>query len=158
MLLAAGVPAVIAAGLLGAWAAGWLGRPPAAPDTPQQPPAPSPPAPAPQPVTAQAPPAKKADEGDFILMPDGSKPKALNGVKQPPKALWGDQPWSPIVRIQHDPGLDWYVHADGSYTTSLMQWRSDLNDKTPVTICLHPAQVMPTDEPASGQANGQPRK
>ena len=161
MRIAAGVPILIAAGLLGAWAAGWIGGQPAAPGAP--PPdtrAPKPAAPAPQPATATAPPAPpQPSEGDFILMPDGSKPKALNGVKNPPKALWGDPPWSPIVRVDHNNGLDWYVHADGSYTTSMMQWRSDLNDKTAVTICLHPTQMIPTDETvpskAGGQASGQ---
>ena len=74
-----------------------------------------------------------------LLMPDGSFVPTLNGVKNPAKIAWGSTPYSPIVRKQFDPTITWYVHADGTYTTTMMQWRSDHGREDAVTLCLHPA-------------------
>jgi hypothetical protein len=29
-------------------------------------------------------------------------------------------PWSPIVGVEHSAGVDWYRHANGSYSTTQM--------------------------------------
>ena len=96
-------------------------------------------APVPVKVDFQVPPDSKIPPEQRLLMPDGSFVPTLNGVKNPGKIVWGDAPYSPIVRKQIDPTLEWYVHADGTYTTTMMQWRSDLGREDAVTLCLHPA-------------------
>ncbi|MBL8723626.1 MAG: hypothetical protein JNK49_06235 [Planctomycetes bacterium] len=150
------------AGALGAvW---WALRNP--PETPQ-PPAPDAPAPAEKPPTPMPPPqpvavaltfpkVEQVPENERLSMPDGSFVPTLNGVKNPAKIAWGEFPYSPVVRIQKDPTLDWYVHADGTYTTTIMQWRSDLGREDPVTLCLHPAQATAVEAP--DEASGPPKR
>ena len=63
-----------------------------------------------------------------ITYPDGSRYPTLNGVTGPIKLNWtSDRPYSPIVGTMYDGELNqlyWYVHADGSYsTTAMMQNR-----------------------------------
>lgn len=95
----------------------------------------------------------KVPADQLLRMPDGSMVPTLNGVKNPAKIVWGDFPYSPIVRTQKDPTVEWYVHADGTYTTTMMQWRSDLGREDPVTLCLHPAKAAPVEEaPDEGAA------
>jgi hypothetical protein len=131
---------------------------PEAPEAPiRSKPAPeaAPPAPAPQPVAVALtfPKADQVPEEQRLRMPDGSFVPTLNGVKNPAKIAWGEQPYAPVVRIQKDPTLEWYVHADGTYTTTIMQWRSDLNREDAVTLCLHPATPTAVDAPADDGPN-----
>jgi hypothetical protein len=63
-----------------------------------------------------------------IVYPDGTRYPTLNGVAAPIKLNWSsDRPYSPIVGTMYDGELNqlyWYVHADGSYsTTAMMQNR-----------------------------------
>lgn len=63
-----------------------------------------------------------------ITYPDGSSLPALNGVTVPIKLIWpSGRPYSPIIgkRVEGAPDfLEWYVHADGSHsTTAMMQVR-----------------------------------
>ena len=63
-----------------------------------------------------------------ITYPDGSRYPTLNGVTGPIKLNWSsDRAYSPIVGTMYDGELNqlyWYVHADGSYsTTAMMQNR-----------------------------------
>jgi|SRR5712671_1327371 len=81
----------------------------------------------------------------FIVFPDGSRKPPLNGVKNPAKLAWGSEPFSPIVRTENHNGVDWYRHADGSYTTTQMKWRSDLGRDDAVTLCIHPKSPAPVD-------------
>jgi len=90
-----------------------------------------------------------------LEMPDGSFVPTLNGVVNPAAIAWGNTPYSPIVRKQIDPTLEWYVHADGTYTTTVMQWRSELGRDDACTVCLHPVKPAPT-EPGAGE--GAPKK
>lgn len=80
-----------------------------------------------------------------LRMPDGSFVPTLNGVLHPADIVWGDRPWSPIVRKQIDPTVEWYVHADGTYTTTLMRWRGDLGREEPVTLCMRPGRPAATE-------------
>jgi hypothetical protein len=118
-------------------------------------PTPVPPAPAPKEEEPPAPvpviaewkpqPAEKTPEDRRLRMPDGSFVPTLNGVVHPAAIVWGDLPYSPIVSIQKDPTVDWYVHADGTKTTTMMQWRSDLGREDAVTLCLHPTAPAPVE-------------
>ena len=79
------------------------------------------------------------------LLPDGTRVATLNGATDaPPLAgFWGTSvPWSPILGIErNDQGLDWYRHANGSYSTTQMVWRSDLGRNLAMTRVAHPAPV-----------------
>ena len=63
-----------------------------------------------------------------IIYPDGNNFPALNGVLAPVKLIWtSGRAYSPIVGTLTDGPpqfLEWYVHADGSHsTTTMMQNR-----------------------------------
>ena len=66
-----------------------------------------------------------AEGAGTVSYPDGSKFPALNGVIEPVKLIWtSGRPYSPIVGKMHDGppnNLDWYVHADGSHSTTAMR-------------------------------------
>ena len=118
-----------------------------------------------QPVPSSAPvmtvdfiaePAEKVPAERRLKMPDGSFVPTLNGVQNPAPIAWGDVPYSPVVRKQIDPTLEWYVHADGTYSTTIMQWRSDLGRNDPCTVCLHPATPAAVEAP-DGET-GSPKK
>ena len=74
--------------------------------------------------------ATKADQtAAHLSLPDGTFVRCLNGATGAPPLSqhWGTRPWSPIIEIERsDRGVDWYVHADGTRTTTEMKWRQDL--------------------------------
>jgi hypothetical protein len=109
-------------------------------------PAPAPAVPAPVPAAAgvTGPAPAPAPKSTMLKLPDGSEVAPLNGVLVPAAMVWGDRPWSPIVRIDHTT-IDWYVHADGSLSTTLEVFRKDLGRKDPVTIVAKPTEVMPIE-------------
>ncbi|MCB9878191.1 MAG: hypothetical protein H6835_11385 [Planctomycetes bacterium] len=87
-----------------------------------------------------------------MQLPDGTFVPALNGAVDaaPLKDFWGPFPWSPIVGVERSAaGLDWYRHADGSYSTTQMVWRPDLGREAAMTRVAHPG---PVDVPAAGGA------
>jgi hypothetical protein len=93
-------------------------------------------------------PASTATEGGSreLLLPDGSKALTLNGATDadPLATFWGPFPWSPIVGVErNDQGLDWYKHADGSYSTTQMVWRQDLGRHAAMTRVAHPGVAPP---------------
>lgn len=102
------------------------------------------PAPAPVPRQADLPPAPTTPDSRKLLLPDGTEVAPLNGVVDPPKVIWGDRPYSPIVRVTHST-IDWYLHADGSLTTTLEVWRKDLGRKDAVTMVCNPTDVAPLE-------------
>ena len=60
----------------------------------------------------------------MLEMPDGTFVEPLNGVKNPQKAIWRGR-YSPIIgkttRFWLGYGtIEWYVHVDGSQTTTLV--------------------------------------
>jgi hypothetical protein len=76
-----------------------------------------------------------------LLLPDGTTMPTLNGATdaEPLATYWGPFPWSPIVGVErNDQGLDWYRHADGSYSTTQMVWRQDLGRMAAMTRVAHP--------------------
>lgn len=106
-----------------------------------------------EPKVDESPPA-----AGLLTLPDGSRIRALNGVKEPVALLWPPElPWSPITGTQTDPdGLQWYVHADGSRSTTQMVWRSDLGRETAISVVANPKQALPlkTAEEEEREATG----
>ena len=82
-----------------------------------------------------------------MVLPDGTRVATLNGAvhAKPLSEAWPkDVPWSPIVRIERsDLGVDWYVHEDGSRSTTEMKWRSDLGREDAVTRLARPTPTAP---------------
>lgn len=85
---------------------------------------------------------EKADEPrTSVELPDGTFVKALNGATDAPsmKDFWGPFDWSPIIGVEaNSAGLDWYKHADGSYSTTQMVMRPDLGRMAAMTRVAHP--------------------
>ncbi len=105
------------------------------------------PAPAPGPVQGEVPPQPvQAGQKAALLMPDGQQMPLLNGVATAPKVVWGDGPYAPVVRKEFNNGLDWYVHADGTYTTTMMAWRKELGRYDATTLCLRPTKPVAVDD------------
>lgn len=76
-----------------------------------------------------------------LLLPDGTTVPTLNDAidAAPITQFWGPTPWSPIVGVERNSaGIDWYKHADGSYSTTQMVWRSDLGRHAAMTRVAHP--------------------
>lgn len=81
------------------------------------------------------------DRSRDLALPDGTFVPALNdAVDAAPLAqFWGPFPWSPIVGVERSSAnLDWYKHADGSYSTTQMVWRQDLGRHAAMTRVAHP--------------------
>jgi hypothetical protein len=79
-----------------------------------------------------------------LLLPDGSTTPALNGVTETLRMPWPvDRPYSAIVGIETVQGSEWYVHEDGSRSTSLMNWRSDLGREAPMSLVANPPESLP---------------
>lgn len=106
-----------------------------------------------------------------LWLPDGSSVPALNGaVDAPPLARGWDPtvPWAPIVGVRTVDGVQWYVHADGTQSTTRMVMRPDLGRLDAVTSVAHPghgpapavrkgvASRFPTDRPEQVHAKGAP--
>lgn len=98
-------------------------------------------------VALKAPVEEIAREDRFQL-PDGSWAPALNGAKNPAPLDWPpDIPYAPIVKRVTDPlGQDWYVHADGSKSTTVMTWREDLGRYDAVTNLANPTAAAPREQ------------
>src|SRR5262245_7224732 len=54
-----------------------------------------------------------------LLYAGGHEMPALNGVTQDIKLDW-EGPWSPVARMIKDNGWEWYIHEDGSHSTTRM--------------------------------------
>jgi hypothetical protein len=109
----------------------------------------------PEPVAAIAPdgaaPAPTAPKNELVL-PTGEVVRPLNGVTGRVDLGWpGDIPYSPIVRTHVDPdGREWYIHEDGSRSTTVMQYRKDLGREDPMSIVQNPTATVPNAPEAVG--------
>jgi hypothetical protein len=102
---------------------------------------------------ATAPPtaAPAADHRRELLLPDGTYVPTLNGATDaaPLHEYWGPREWSPIVAVErNDAGVDWYRHANGSYSTTEMVMRSDLGRLAALTRVAHIGQAPVAPAPA----------
>ncbi len=77
-----------------------------------------------------------------LTLPDGSTVPVLNGAYGAPRMDWPPRfPWSPIVGRQVDPkGCEWFVHEDGSRSTTRMVYHSQVGRQTAVTSVYNPTQ------------------
>ncbi len=85
-------------------------------------------------------------EDQRLYMPDGSALPALNGATGLVRKQWwpGNRPWSPIKsKITTPDGVEWYVHEDGSRSTTRMVFRSDLGRKDAHVTFLSPGDPVP---------------
>lgn len=136
--------AMLAAGCaLSLW---WLPRGEQAAPTPPRPAAPQPAAAEPPvvpPVPVTPPDAAGATQG-MLVFPDGSTAPFLNGVTGAPAPVWeAGRPFAPIVGKKTINGIDYYVHADNSTSTTMMVWRPDLGRYDAATRVEHPKEVQP---------------
>lgn len=89
-----------------------------------------------------------------LRMPDGKEFPLLNGVREAPLPSWEPgRPYSPIIGTRTVRGIDYYVHADGSTTTTIMAWRTDLKRYDGTTRVESPKESQtiledPTPDPA----------
>jgi len=111
------------------------------------PPAPGTPPASPPPLLAAPAPTREPEHPqEMIRYPDGTYMPALNGVKIPPVLSWpADHPFSPIIGKRMSAGTEWYVHADGTQTTTVMTWRSDLNREVALCHVAVPKPALPID-------------
>ncbi len=83
----------------------------------------------------------------MLELPDGTFVPALNGAvnAKPLVTAWDPQvPYAKIIRQERAPdGVDWYVHADGSFSTTRMVFRDDLKRMDAVTSVAHPGGEAP---------------
>ena len=80
-----------------------------------------------------------------LVLPGGTAVAALNGVVEEIELLWPEnRPWSPIISTELNGGLQWYVHADGSKSTTQMLFRSDLGRETAISLVQNPMKAAPT--------------
>ena len=141
----------------------WLAQrsaPVAAPVTAEAPasaPTPTPEAPATPvsaPVTKVVPQAAPADRSRQLELPDGTFVPTLNGAvdAEPLKNYWGVWPWSPIVGVERSSaGVDWYQHADGSYSTTQMLRADPGNRLVTLTRVAHPSTTTAPTAPEAGR-------
>jgi hypothetical protein len=87
------------------------------------------------------------DPGPGMLhLPDGTWIEPLNGVHDPPPLRWPEKGYSPIVGKRRGPGPDawwWYVHADGTMSTTALVRRGDLGRPDVTTIVVRPHGAAP---------------
>lgn len=84
----------------------------------------------------------------MIRYPDGTYMPALNGVRNPPPLQWpSDLPFTPIVGKRVSAGVEWYVHADGTQTTTQMVFRSDLGREDATIQIARPRPALPVEPP-----------
>jgi hypothetical protein len=92
----------------------------------------------------------KVDDGPTMVdLPDGTSVPNLNGVTDKVRFTWTPRrPYSPIIGKRPAAGPDdweWYEHADGSLSTTVMIWRSDLGRKDSTHVVAAPTADLPLD-------------
>jgi hypothetical protein len=84
----------------------------------------------------------------MLHLPDGSSVPALNHITMPVEFAWPQGvPYAPIVGRETDfNGTEWYVHADGTRSTTEMKYRKDLGREDATAITKNPLPVAPIPE------------
>ena len=74
-----------------------------------------------------------------IRFPDGSSRPALNGVTQALEIPWpSGVPFAPVVEQLHHNGADWYRHADGTFTTTIVRTETVSGKQLQIPLCFTP--------------------
>ena len=99
-------------------------------------------------TSAPAPVRNPTRPQEMLGYPDGSFMPPLNGVTHPAPMRWPpDLRFSPVVGKRSTPdGTEWYIHADGTCSTTMMLWRSDLGRKDAITHVARPLPVAPVED------------
>ncbi|MEE9127646.1 MAG: hypothetical protein V3U11_10950, partial [Planctomycetota bacterium] len=97
--------------------------------------------------------------GAYLALPDGSRVPVLNGAYGAPAMDWPAQvPWSPIKGREIDSmGYEWYVHEDGSKSTTRMTYHSQIGREEAMTSVYNPIKPLPLD-PAENIKVGERKK
>lgn len=103
--------------------------------------APEPPAVDPLEVRDSRPPGEAGRR--WVEMPGGTWMRALNDVLDAKPIPWDrDLPKSPVVGLRTlADGVTWYVHADGTLTTTTRLWRDDLGRLDGTSLTQHPRDL-----------------
>ena len=96
------------------------------------------------------------------MLPDGTRVANLNGVAESVEFPWpGNHAYAPIVSVIHEPdGTDWYLHDDGTRTTTL--YRKVNGVMRPLGLSATPTTPVPLSPSlldkmyADGQLGGKP--
>jgi hypothetical protein len=93
--------------------------------------------------------AATVDRTTMLELPDGTFVPALNQtVGAPPLAIAWQGPWSPIDHVERtDQGVDWYVHRDGTRSTTEMKYRPELGRMDAMTRTGRPGGDPPSVTP-----------
>ncbi len=80
--------------------------------------------------------------------PDGTYLPSLNRVLNAPAMQWpAHRPYSPVVgTTRNEKGVEFYMHQDGSLSTTVMQWRADLGREDATTLIFNPEKPMPMQQ------------
>lgn len=81
-----------------------------------------------------------------LKLPDGTTREALNGVTEDLVVPWpAGYPYSPIVAQETNAGTEWYRHADGSFTTTIVRTETVSGKVMQIPLCYtpKPAAVKP---------------
>ena len=80
-----------------------------------------------------------------MRFPDGSTRPALNGVTEVLEIPWpSDRPWSPVVEQLHHNDVDWFRHADGSFSTTIVRKEEVSGRMVQMPLCFTPAPAVGT--------------
>ncbi len=75
-----------------------------------------------------------------VKFPDGSVREALNGVTAELEIPWpAAHPWSPIVETVAHNGCDFYRHADGTFTTTVVRPETVSGQMVQAALCYTPS-------------------
>jgi hypothetical protein len=77
------------------------------------------------------------------VFPDGSKWPLLNGVTETVTMPWPNRPFSPVVDKVFDQGQDWYRHADGTWTTTVLRPETVSGKMVAVGLVFTPKPAAP---------------
>lgn len=76
-----------------------------------------------------------------LKLPDGTTREALNGVTEDLVMPWpAGYPYSPIVAQETNAGTEWYRHADGSFTTTIVRTETVSGKVMQIPLCYTPKQ------------------
>ena len=83
----------------------------------------------------------------LVRLPNGDYVPSLNGVIDAPAMRWpDDRPYAQVIGKERDGrGQEWYVHADGSKSTTTSVYRSDLGRYDATSQVANPTTPLPME-------------
>jgi len=91
-------------------------------------------------VMAAVPAAAARPAAGVLRFPDGSTRPALNGVTDDVELQWPAQrPFAAIVEVVAQAGTDFYRHADGTFTTTVIRRETVSGKMLQIGLCYTPS-------------------